>query len=1046
MDPPVKSPSELINRQVVVLAGGYALIGGLVTLIGWVIGSDRLKDWVSAGVTMKANAAICAASLGLSILCLVQFRQRGLARFCASLPIAIGLLTLLEHLFNVNFGIDTLLFDEAAGSGATAAPGRMGPPASASYTLIGIALLGASGGQKGRRTGAILALVTLAISTLSLIGYIFRAEPLYMLPHLTGIAFQTASIIASLSIAVCALIPDAGIAHALTGNDLGALMFRRLLPPIIIVSIIVGWLRLQGQYLELYDIAFGTAARTLLELILLVGLLWITALSLRRVDMDRRQVQDAFESASAELQQILDTAAVGLVRNSRDLRYISVNAAYARIAGLDVNQIVGKRLPEVMGTEAYELIRPYVERVLNGERVEYQIELPWSAGGRKYIHVVYTPWRDANGAVTGWVASVFDITERMTAEKARQVSEQRLLLFIEHAPAGIAMLDRDMKYLAASRRWKLDYDLPEELTGRSHYELFPNLPEHWRQAHSRGLAGEVLSADEDPFVRKDGTTQWIKWEIRPWHEANGSIGGIMISAEDVSARVHAQEKLRKSEEYFRTLADNISQLAWMADRDGALFWYNKRWYEFTGSTPEQMHASGWQTLLHAEHLGRVLSHWQTARNSGEPWEDTFPLRSSTGEYRWFLSRALPIRDDSGSILLWFGTNTDITDLRQAQEALKESDARKDAFITMLAHELRNPLSPIRNAAEIITRTSDSSEPVIRAATIISRQVSHMSRLIDDLLDISRITRGKLELKTEPVNLAYLLQTVIDDYRPAIELAGLSVTFARPESGCNVIADRTRLAQVFSNLIHNSTKFTPSGGEINVELICNESEVLIQMRDTGIGIEPGFLQHMFEPFVQADKSLDRSKGGLGLGLALAKGIIDLHDGKIEVKSGGKGGGSEFTITLARTNAVVPPAERKSEVIQFTEPLKILVIEDNEDVSETTKMMLELSGHIVRTAASAAEGITAFDEVRPDVIICDIGLPDMSGMDVARSIRAKAGRNGVILIALTGYGQADDVRKSIEAGFDIHFTKPVDPDKLINYLAGLPIFKRIPSTAQ
>lgn len=508
-------------------------------------------------------------------------------------------------------------------------------------------------------------------------------------------------------------------------------------------------------------------------------------------------------------------------------------------------------------------------------------------------------------------------------------------------------------------------------------------------------------------------------------------------AADLLDRKAVEQALRESEHQFRQMANNIASLAWMANPDGGLFWYNERWYEYTGTTFEEMQGWGWERVHDPTELQRMLPHWRRALETGDPWEDTFPLRGKTGEYRWFLSRAFPIRNAQGQIDRWVGTNTDITDLLNAQDALKEADRRKDAFLAMLAHELRNPLAPVRNAALILKKGARGrlAPHEERACEIIERQVSHMTRLIDDLLDVSRIARAKVDLQVERLEITSLIQNAVEDQRPFIEGQGLMLTMSTQRS-LFVEGDRTRLAQVVSNLLHNAAKFTPRGGSITVSVAKRDNRAQICVRDTGMGFSPRLAQHIFEPFVQADNSLHRTKGGLGLGLALVKGIVELHRGKVFARSGGDEQGSEFEIVLPLSHDA--PASNATPMWNASESdainKKVLIIEDNKDAAETLAMLLELFSYETKTAHDGFEGLAAIRAFRPDIVLCDIGLPLMDGYLIAEETRKQRELAGVRLIAMSGYGQKEDVQKALKAGFDAHLTKPVDPEHLLHVMMG------------
>ena len=496
--------------------------------------------------------------------------------------------------------------------------------------------------------------------------------------------------------------------------------------------------------------------------------------------------------------------------------------------------------------------------------------------------------------------------------------------------------------------------------------------------------------------------------------------------------------LRESEARFKALADNIAQLAWMTDRHGAMRWFNRRWYEYTGASPDDVRSGGWQSFHHPDHLARATAKFRRHVKSGDPWEDTFPLRGRDGTYRWFLSRAFPLRDQSGRIVSWFGTNTDITEQLQAQQALHEADRRKDEFIAILAHELRNPLAPVRTAVEILRRVGAHEPRQDRARDVIDRQVTHMSRLIDDLLDVSRIARGKLALQTERCDLGALARQTAEDYRPSLTAAGLQLRLQVAPQPIWVDGDPVRLAQMIGNLLNNAVRFTDRGGVVEVHAECDTQRrlALVRVVDTGVGIEPELMARLFDPFSQARQDLARSKGGLGLGLALTKGLVELHGGGVAVDSEGSGSGSTFTLRLP-LSAGMPAAVRGPEA---DEPAgkrhRVLVIEDNEDAARSLGELLELSGHEVRLAFDGESGVQLARKFRPDVVISDIGLPgEIDGYGVAQALRAEVELQGAYLIALSGYANEQARRRSSAAGFDVHLPKPADIEVLERTLAAL-----------
>lgn len=385
----------------------------------------------------------------------------------------------------------------------------------------------------------------------------------------------------------------------------------------------------------------------------------------------------------------------------------------------------------------------------------------------------------------------------------------------------------------------------------------------------------------------------------------------------------------------------------------------------------------------------------------------------------------------------------LAERRKVKEALLDAHRRKDMFLATLSHELRNPLAPIRNSLFILDRILPHADQARRALATIDRQVTYLTRLVGDLLDVTRISHGKIELHRERLDLRKVVQRTVEDHRPLFAAHNLQLHFLQAGSPLWVEGDETRLAQALGNLLNNAVKFTPAGGTVTVTLHKEAGLGLLSVRDNGVGLPADLMAHLFEPFAQADRSLDRRSGGLGLGLALAQGMVRLHGGRIEARSVGVGQGSEFTIYLPlRAKATSESAGIKGAeaCARSSTGLQVLVIEDNPDAAETLKTALELNGHGVRVAANGREGLAQAHQVKPDVVFCDIGLPDMNGYDVARAFRREEEFQDTVLVALTGYATPEDSRKAKEAGFDRHLAKPLDLHMLETILATEPPSRR------
>ena len=464
----------------------------------------------------------------------------------------------------------------------------------------------------------------------------------------------------------------------------------------------------------------------------------------------------------------------------------------------------------------------------------------------------------------------------------------------------------------------------------------------------------------------------------------------------------------------------------------------------------------------AAHLGRTL--WEMVPNIAESIVPRLRQVFETGEaatdieYRMqtperpgvlrdWVTTFMPIKDSAGvvhtvNVVVQEVTRMKQTEraLREAGLALKEADRRKDEFLAMLGHELRNPLAPIRTAVKVLDMQAASSPEAVRTLAMIERQIAHMARMIDDLLDVSRISRGKLELRKELCDVVQIVRDVAHDYEPIVANNHLSLSLSLPDTPRWVEGDPTRLSQVVGNLLHNAIKFTDAGGRIQVK-VADETratnEIAITVSDTGIGMDAAMLGRLFESFSQADRSLDRSRGGLGLGLAVVKGLVELHGGSVAAHSEGPGRGSTLCVQLPLAmegviGAAPPsaPAPRRADG-----PLRILVIEDNHDTADIMQSLLRLLGFRAEVAYTGPEGIEAAKRTAPDVVLCDLGLPDMDGFAVARTLRQTPATAGSYLIAQTGYGGAEDRRRAKDAGFDAHMTKPIDPAELERVLGAV-----------
>jgi len=555
-------------------------------------------------------------------------------------------------------------------------------------------------------------------------------------------------------------------------------------------------------------------------------------------------------------------------------------------------------------------------------------------------------------------------------------------------------------------------------------------------------------ANHTVLIAKDDTERPIDDSAAPIRCKEGEVVGCVLVFRDISERHRQEAELRDRERQFRTLAESIPQLAWMANTDGHIVWYNRRWYEYTGTTLEEMQGWGWQSVHDPAELPKVLEQWKASIATGKSFDMTFPLKGQDNQFRPFLTRVEPVKDGEGRVVRWFGTNTDIYEqtqtankLRQLAAELSEADHRKDEFLAMLAHELRNPLAPIRNGLQLIKLAGGQAATIEQARSMMERQLTQLVRLVDDLMDVSRITRGKIELRKEWVQLTAVVNSAVESSRPLIEEMGHKLTVTLPKQPIVVDADHTRLAQVFSNLLNNAAKYSDRGGHISLAVERQGSDVVVSVKDTGIGIAADQLPRIFEMFTQVDHSLEKSQGGLGIGLTLVKRLVEMHGGRVEAKSDGPGNGSEFIVRLpVVVEASIPQESGGEEEKPAKLSLRILIVDDNRDGADSLGMMLRIMGNETRTAYDGQEGVDVAGEFRPEVVLFDIGMPKLNGYEACRRIREQPWGKRIVLIAVTGWGQDDDRLRSHEAGFDHHMIKPVDPKTLMTMLTGIQVAKQ------
>lgn len=558
------------------------------------------------------------------------------------------------------------------------------------------------------------------------------------------------------------------------------------------------------------------------------------------------------------------------------------------------------------------------------------------------------------------------------------------------------------------------------------WERLPTMQEKWRRIIVESAGAEAPIADEMEYCMADGTVRHTALVVTGLKNEAGQVTKLIVEGRDDTRRRRADAALRQSEQRWRTMAETLPNLLWTDLPDGQCDWLSSQWGQYTGIPEQELLGMRWlDRVIHPDDRQRAAECWQAACADRGDYDLEYRIRRHDGQYRWFQTRGVPVRDESGKIVYWFGTCTDIEDHKRAEETLKEADRRKDEFLATLAHELRNPLAPLRNGLELMRLAQDNQEMLEQARAMMDRQLGQMVRLIDDLLDVSRISRGRIELRRERVELAEVLRQAIETSRPLIEAGGHQLIVEESPTPVIVEADLMRMSQVFSNLLNNAAKYTPSGGQIVVAIAREDGGVAVSVRDTGVGIPAAMLPRVFEMFAQVDRSLERSQGGLGIGLSLVKKLVEMHGGSVEARSEGHGKGSEFVVRLPTVGSPSDSGRSdSSEQADAPASRRVLVVDDNVDAALSMAMMLKVMGNETRTAHDGLQAIEVAADYRPDVVLLDIGMPKLNGYEAARRIREQPWGREMVLAAITGWGQDDDRRRSLEAGFDHHLVKPID----------------------
>ena len=575
----------------------------------------------------------------------------------------------------------------------------------------------------------------------------------------------------------------------------------------------------------------------------------------------------------------------------------------------------------------------------------------------------------------------------------------------------------------------------EEIIGKHFSQFYPAeaLAADWPAQELKAAIRDGRFEDEGWRLRNDGTRFWANVVISTLYDPDGSVRGFIKVTRDLTERKAAEEALRHSEERFRLLVDCVKDYAiFMLDPDGRVATWNTGAERIKGYSAAEIIGQHFSRFYSSEDIvaGKPERELQIAREQGSVEDEGWRVRKDRSLF-WANVIITAIYDDQKRLLGFAKVTRDMTEKRKSA-ALEVADRQKNEFLAMLAHELRNPLAPISNGLQLLRMPNVDTALVTKTTQMMERQLFHLIRLVDDLLDVSRIINGKLTFHKQPIELAGAVRRAIEEAQPHIDAGGHELMLQLPARPIIVDADIARLSQVVANLLVNAAKYTKQPSRIWLTVERQGDKAVIKVKDPGVGISPELLPRVFSLFVQADDSLSRSQGGLGIGLTIVKRIVEMHGGSVSAASAGADQGSEFTVRLPLSEAVAPVPHATGMNRPEQPKRRILIVDDNVDAATITGALLKAWGHEVEIAFNGPMGLAAARSFRPEIILLDIGLPGMSGYEVAQHLRAEPSTESLVIAALTGYGQESDRRRSFEYGFDYHLTKPADPQSLESLL--------------
>ncbi len=756
----------------------------------------------------------------------------------------------------------------------------------------------------------------------------------------------------------------------------------------------------------------------------------------KRTDEQLRQSQKALQASEERLQLALDAGELGTWHVDVSTRVTKTDERFRAIFGTADEWTDYLNLFDVIHPDDLPAVEAAVAAATRPANpvpyaVEYRVIRPDGA-----VRWVFAKGRatfeegPAGRRAVSFDGTVMDITPRKLAEEQLRASEERFRAVFEHAGTGIAVTSTDGPFLRCNPAF-------EEIVGYAESELkairFADIlhPDDREENLTQGrrlLTREITSFEiENRYIHKAGHSVWVRKFISMQYDPNGKPVCHIVLATDVTARRQAEAELLARERELQTLADNTPDILTRFDRQLQHVFANTAIEKATGRPRSQFLGRTSRELgMPVELCDSLEEAIQAVFETGNHRSLEFDFRTPDG-LRHYASRLVPELGPDGTVEFVLGVAHDVTDRKLFEQTLAEQDKRKDEFLATLAHELRNPLAPLRNGLQILRMAGDMNKTVVSARDMMDRQLSHLVNLVNDLLDISRVNQGKISLKRERLAVHEVIESAIEACRPTLDEKGHNLSLDLPNETLILDADRTRLVQVVANLLTNAAKYSEPNGQVIVSVKREGGMAAIVVTDNGVGISPEVLPTLWDMFSQVRDTIDKAQGGLGIGLSLVKKLVEMHGGTVKAQSRGLGQGSTFIVMLPLASPA-SAGQVRAPANMLTDPsptnLRVLIVDDNIDGAESLAMLLKIYGHGTKIAHSGLEALAAIQAFTPDVVFLDIGLPGMDGYEVARQFRAEPTMAGALLVALTGWGGEDDLRRSKAAGFDLHLTKPVE----------------------